>query len=57
MFWYYEKGFQQGCKRGLDEYFLKGICKGQLLVIFANDANNQMYPIAWAIIGTESKFT
>ena len=37
--------------------FLKGICRGQLLVGVAKDANNQMYPIAWAVIDTESKLT
>ncbi|KAH0773922.1 hypothetical protein KY290_011059 [Solanum tuberosum] len=54
-----KKGFQQGCRRciGLDGCFLKGICKDQLLVAVAKDANNQMYPIAWAVIGTESKLT
>ncbi|XP_049371081.1 uncharacterized protein LOC125836029 [Solanum verrucosum] len=54
-----KKGFQQGCRRciGLDGCFLKGICKGQLLVVVAKDANNQMYPITWAVIGTESKLT
>ena len=54
-----KKGFQQGCRRciGLDGCFLKGICRGQLLVAVAKDANNQMYPIAWAVIDTESKLT
>ncbi|KAH0673347.1 hypothetical protein KY284_024434 [Solanum tuberosum] len=51
--------FQQGCRRciGLDGCFLKGICKGQLLVVVAKDANNQMYPITWVVIGTECKLT
>ncbi|KAH0755350.1 hypothetical protein KY290_025620 [Solanum tuberosum] len=54
-----KKGFQQGCRRyiGLDGCFLKGICKGQLLVVVAKDANNQMYPITWVVIGTECKLT
>ena len=37
--------------------FLKGICWGQLLVAVTKDENNQMYPIAWAVIGTESTMT
>ena len=54
-----KKVFQQVCKRciGLDGCFLKGICKGQLFVAVAKDPNNQMYPIAWAVIDTESKVT
>ena len=27
------------------------------MVAIAKDANKQMYPIAWAVIGTESKLT
>ena len=52
-----KKVFQQVCKRwiGLDGCFLKGICKGQLFVAVAKDPNNQMYPIAWAVICIESK--
>ena len=58
-FYAMKKGFQQGCRRriGLDGCFLKGICRGQLLIVVAKDANNQMYPIAWAVIDTESKLT
>lgn len=41
----------------LDGCFLKGISKGQLLVAIANDGNNQMFPIAWAVVGTESRET
>ena len=37
--------------------FLKGICRGQLLVAVAKDANNQMYPISWTVIDTEIKLT
>ncbi|XP_015169808.1 uncharacterized protein [Solanum tuberosum] len=54
-----KKGFIEGCRKciGLDGCFLKGISKGQLLVAIANDGNNQMFPIAWAAVGTESRET
>ncbi|GKV08616.1 hypothetical protein SLEP1_g20223 [Rubroshorea leprosula] len=42
---------------GLDGAFLKGSCKGQLLSAVGRDANNQMYPIAWAIVVGESTST
>ncbi|XP_047256194.1 uncharacterized protein LOC124888952 [Capsicum annuum] len=35
---------------GLDGFFLKGISKGQLLVVVAKDGNNQMFPLAWAVV-------
>ncbi|GKV41979.1 hypothetical protein SLEP1_g49442 [Rubroshorea leprosula] len=43
-------GFVTGCRRviGLDGAFLKGAFKGVLLVAVSRDANNQMYPLAWA---------
>ncbi|KAM3359008.1 hypothetical protein P3S68_021941 [Capsicum galapagoense] len=43
-----KKEFQEGCRKciGLDGCFLKGVCKGQLLVAIAKDGNNQMFPIA-----------
>jgi len=54
-----KKGFIEGCRKciGLDGCFLKGISKGQLLVAIAKDGNNQMFPIAWAVVGTESRET
>ncbi|XP_016465504.1 uncharacterized protein LOC107788341 [Nicotiana tabacum] len=54
-----KQGFMEGCRRciGLDGYFLKGVCKGQLLAAVAKDENNQMFPIAWAVVGTEKKQT
>ncbi|GKV28230.1 hypothetical protein SLEP1_g37311 [Rubroshorea leprosula] len=50
------EGFIAGCRPilGLDGAFLKGPCKGQLLFAVGRDANNQMYPIAWAIVEGES---
>lgn len=38
---------------GLDGCFLKGVIKGQILVVVGRDDNNQMYPIAWAVVDKE----
>ncbi|KAH0677711.1 hypothetical protein KY285_025512 [Solanum tuberosum] len=37
--------------------FLKGVTKGQLLVVVAKDANNQMLPTAWSVVEYENKNT
>ncbi|XP_059284352.1 uncharacterized protein LOC132037764 [Lycium ferocissimum] len=52
-------GFMNGCRKciGLDGCFLKWICKGQSLVAVAKYGNNQMFPIAWAVTGAETKDT
>ncbi|GJV73923.1 hypothetical protein Tco_1493918 [Tanacetum coccineum] len=44
-------GWLEGCRRviGLDGCFLKHTCRGELLTAMGRDANNQMYPIAWAV--------
>ncbi|GKV38096.1 hypothetical protein SLEP1_g46042 [Rubroshorea leprosula] len=49
------EGFLTGCRPiiGLDGAFLKGPTKGQLLSAVARDPNNQMYPVAWAIVECE----
>lgn len=54
-----KKAFFGGTRRciGLDGCFLKGVCRGQLLVAVCKDGNNQMLPIAWAIVEVENKFT
>jgi hypothetical protein len=46
------KGFMAGCRRviGLDGCWFKGANNGELLCAIGRDANNQMYPIAWATI-------
>jgi len=53
------KAFLGGCRKciGLDGCFLKGVTKGQLLVVVAKDANNQMLPIAWSVVEYENKNT
>lgn len=52
-------GFIEGWRKciGLDGCFLKGISKGQLLGDIAKDGNNQIFLIARAVVGTESKDT
>ena len=54
-----KRGWIEGCRRviGLDGCFLKGICKGELSCAIGRDANNQLYPIAWAVVCVESKQT
>ncbi|XP_060211787.1 uncharacterized protein LOC132639352 [Lycium barbarum] len=42
---------------GLDGCFLKGVCRGQLLVAVCKDGNNQMLPLAWAMVEYENKST
>ncbi|CAI9289987.1 unnamed protein product [Lactuca saligna] len=34
-----------------------GICRGELLTAVGRDANNQMYPLAWAVVPVENKET
>ncbi|GLT85469.1 hypothetical protein SLE2022_036590 [Rubroshorea leprosula] len=49
-------GWKKGCRPifGVDGCFLKGICKGILLFAVGRDGNNQMYPIAWAVVESEN---
>ena len=51
-----KKGFKAGCRKvvGLDGCFFKGACQGELLPAIARDANNQMYPVAWAVVEKET---
>ena len=50
-------GWARGCRRviGLDGCFLKGQCKGELLTAIGRDGNNQVYPLAWAVVNVENK--
>jgi hypothetical protein len=52
-----KRGFLAGCRPiiGLDGCFLKGLHKGQLLAAISRDANNQMYPLAFAVVEAEIK--
>ena len=53
------KGFLAGCRPfiSLDGCFLKGPFGGQLLVAVGRDGNNQMFPIAWAVVEVEKTDT
>ncbi|XP_070039944.1 uncharacterized protein [Nicotiana tomentosiformis] len=50
-------GWLEGCRNiiGFDGTFLKGVCKGDPLSCNAKDGNNQMYPVAWAVVEKETK--
>ncbi|XP_060170907.1 uncharacterized protein LOC132601867 [Lycium barbarum] len=52
-----KKSYLAGCRKciGVDGCFLKGISKGQLLVVVCKDGNNQMLPLAWAVVEVENK--
>ncbi|XP_019263192.1 PREDICTED: uncharacterized protein LOC109240955 [Nicotiana attenuata] len=52
-------GFKEGLRPfiGLDGTFLKGHCKGQLLVAVAQDSQNHFYPLAWAVVDKENTLT
>jgi hypothetical protein len=50
-----KKGFLAGCRKviGLDGCWFKGAHNGNLLCAIGRDANNQMYPVAWAAVPYE----
>ncbi|GKD68757.1 zinc finger, PMZ-type containing protein [Tanacetum coccineum] len=52
-----KQGFLEGCRHifGVDGCFLKGELKGEILTAVGRDANDQMFPIAWAIVEVENK--
>ncbi|KAK1591219.1 hypothetical protein Q3G72_004098 [Acer saccharum] len=54
-----KKGWKEGCRPilGLDGYFIKGFHTGQLLTAIGVDPNNQMYPVAYALVESECKDT
>lgn len=51
-----KEGLLAGCRPvlGLDGCFLKGLLKGELLAAVGRDGNNQMFPVAWAIVEVEN---
>nr|CAD1827345.1 unnamed protein product [Ananas comosus var. bracteatus] len=51
------KGLKQGCRPiiGIDGCFLKGSFGGQLISAIGRDGNNQMFPIALAVVEAELK--
>ncbi|KAL4348343.1 hypothetical protein GQ457_17G016720 [Hibiscus cannabinus] len=40
---------------GVDGCFLKHVTRGELIVAVGRDGNNQMFPVAWAIVEVEGK--
>nr|GEV03484.1 hypothetical protein CTI12_AA105810 [Tanacetum cinerariifolium] len=49
-------GWLAGCRKVIcwDRCFLKHTCWRELLTAMGRDANNQMYPIAWAVVRVEN---
>jgi MULE transposase domain len=52
-----KREFRAGCRSiiGLDGSFSKGPVKFEILCAMGRDTNNQMYPIAWAMVEVENK--
>nr|XP_033510295.1 uncharacterized protein LOC117275049 [Nicotiana tomentosiformis] len=52
-----KKGWLEACRRiiGFDGCFLKGACKGELLVAVGKNGNQQIFPIACAVMDQETK--
>ena len=50
-------GWLEGCRKiiGFDGCFLKGACKGELLVAVGRNGDQQIFPIAWAVVDQERK--
>ncbi|CAI9266035.1 unnamed protein product [Lactuca saligna] len=48
-------GWIAACRRG--NRGRRGICRGQLLAAMGRDANNHIFPIAWAVVEVENKET
>ena len=53
------RDFLEGCRKviGLDGYFLKTETKGKFLSGVGKDGNNQMFPIAWAVVEGENQIS
>ncbi|KAK8521576.1 hypothetical protein V6N12_031470 [Hibiscus sabdariffa] len=50
-----KKGWKEGCRTfiGADSCYLKTATQGELLVTIGRDGNNQMFPVAWAVVEGE----
>lgn len=50
------KSWKKGCRPilGLDVCFLKTVCGGQILSTVGRDGNNSIFPMAMAVVETES---
>ncbi|KAL0446004.1 UNVERIFIED_CONTAM: hypothetical protein Slati_1728300 [Sesamum latifolium] len=55
--WALKNGFLSGCRPiiGLDGYFLKTCYGGQMLVAVGRDENDNMFPIAMAVVQVENR--
>ncbi|XP_051137864.1 uncharacterized protein LOC127256075 [Andrographis paniculata] len=51
------RGFQSGCRPiiGVDDCHLKGPCQGILLTAIGIDLNNELFPLAYAVVGSETR--
>ncbi|XP_074298003.1 uncharacterized protein LOC141628802 [Silene latifolia] len=51
-----KKGFKEGCRPiiGIDGCHLKGVFPGMCLVAVGKDGNNNIYPVAWAVVEVEN---
>ena len=52
-----KQGWISGCRPilGLDGCFIKNKCKGELLTTVGRDGNDQRFPVAWAVVRSETK--
>ena len=50
-----KQGFLEGCRPfiGLDGCFIKLTTGAQILAATGRDGNNNMYPLAWAVVAKE----
>ncbi|OMO51020.1 Transposase, MuDR, plant [Corchorus capsularis] len=50
-----KKGWKNGCRPflGVDGCFMKGPYRSEVLIAVGKDGNDQMYPVAWAVVETE----
>lgn len=51
-----KRSWKQNCRPiiGLDGTFLKHSVQGMILTVIGRDPNNQIYPIAWAVVSAEN---
>ncbi|XP_038693818.1 uncharacterized protein LOC119991542 [Tripterygium wilfordii] len=54
-----KEGILNGCRPvlGIDGCFLKGLVKEEMLTAIGRDGNNQMFPVAWAVVLVENTET
>ncbi|KAK8712746.1 hypothetical protein V6N13_147974 [Hibiscus sabdariffa] len=54
-----KEGFKKHCRPvlSLDGCYLKGDFKGEILAAVGRDGNNQLFPVAWAVVEVENRET